>query len=184
MGGSTGLQINPRSLLIAQLTEDDLPYLVDFDCGDEEMNKFLREECYQEQELGCNSTTLLFYNGQLAAFVSICADKINLEDYEESGLPRKAVPAIKVARLGRAVEFREYGFGKIMLDHALNTAFDLYSLIGARFVTLDAYPPRVPYYRACGFIENPVPKGARPRDTVSMRRDIFLPLISDTEGTG
>lgn len=166
------MQVNPRSLLITRLATEDLPYLETFDCGDEEMNRFLRTECFQEQELGLNSTTLLFFNGQLAAFVSLCADKLALNDFEEEGLPRKSVPAIKVARLGRDRKFAQYKFGRLLMYEVFSIALDIAdNHLGVRYITLDAYPNRVDFYESLGFVDNE--PNRKDRRTISMRRDIY-----------
>ncbi len=45
----------PRQFFVL-MTEDDLPHLNDFDCGDEEMNLFLRDDCFDEQKRSLNAT--------------------------------------------------------------------------------------------------------------------------------
>ena len=140
------------------------------------MNRFFREECYEEQQLGLNSTYVLYYNGELAAFCSVCADKLILADNEQEGmeLPRGVVPAIKVARLGRSVKFKEFGFGSYMLDYVRYRAIQLSETdLGVRLITLDAYPHRVEYYISKGYVVNQ--KQHKKASTVSMRLDIFNP---------
>lgn len=85
-----------------------------FDCGDEELNGFLQEAALDEQEQKLNRTILLYYKGELAAYCSLCADSIRLSESEaqDSSLPRKVVPAIKIARLARDARFKNMGFGR------------------------------------------------------------------------
>lgn len=165
-----------QRLFFVPLTADDLQHIESFDCGDDEMNTFIRQECYDEQECNLNATYLMYQGGDLVAFCSICADRLILghTERDEAELPRAVVPAIKIARLGRSVAFRNGGFGTMMLKAVHRKILDLASQIGARFMTLDAYLPRVPYYESLGFIKNS--NQGKNIPTVSMRKDIYEPL--------
>lgn len=166
--------INPKAILLARLAEEDLQHLVNFDCNDEEMNRFLKEEAYKEQCAGLNNTILLYYKGDLAAFCSVCCDSIPLSNQERSdNFPPYKIPAIKLARLGRHHKYKDYGFGKRLVEYVKNMAYELsQTQIGVRFITLDAYPERVKFYRDLDFTENEkVNQGNR--TTISMRADIF-----------
>ena len=168
------MDVAPRSLLVARMDETDIEPLEAFDCGDDEMNRFLKEECFEEQSLGLNSTYVLYYKGELAAFCSICADKISLssDEQEQASLPRKSAPAIKIARLGRSVSFRGHEFGRFMVEYVHFQVLTLRQAVGVRYLTLDAYPSRVAYYESLGFAQNLAHRNPKSH-TVSMRKDIF-----------
>jgi len=172
----TKTEINPKAILLARLTEEDLPHLANFNCGDTEMNQFLKEESFEEQKRGLNSTILLYYKGELAAFCSICCDSITLspEERETAGqLPPYKNPAIKLARLGRDIQYKKYGFGEKPVDYVKDLALNLCeSQLGVRFITVDAYCNKVDFYRNLDFTENQRLQTNK-RSTVSMRADIF-----------
>jgi hypothetical protein len=120
--------INQKAVLLMRLSEAELHDLEAFDCGDTEMNSFLKAEAYSEQESGMNSTILLYYRGQLAAFCSVCCDSIPLskkEREEEKIEATYKVPAIKIARLGRALKYRDYGLGSFLIDYVKDVALNL-----------------------------------------------------------
>jgi len=151
--------------------------LANFDCGDTEMNQFFLDEAYEEQEKGLNSTTLLFFKGEIAAFVSICCDAIPLNTNEQAqiDIQRSKVPAIKIARLGKHIKFEKCSFGRFLIDYVKDLAYRLHTtVLGIRFITLDAYPDKINYYENSGFIRN-IQANSRKRDdgAVSMRSDIF-----------
>ncbi|MDI6711115.1 MAG: GNAT family N-acetyltransferase [Bacillota bacterium] len=161
---------------MARLTEEELPDLAKFDCGDEKMNCFLKDEAFDEQERGMNSTILLYYEGALVAFCSICSDSIRLsrEEREAEGVSYYKVPAIKIARLGRDIRFRGRYFGAWLVEYVKGLAFRLSKTqLGVRFITLDAYPDRVKYYESLGFMQNEEESRRRSCSTVSMRADVF-----------
>lgn len=171
----TDRMINPKAIHLARLTDVELPDLVNFDCNDSEMNRFIKEEALEEQERGMNNTFLLYYEGGLAAFCSICSDSIPLSKSErkDEGIIYYKVPAIKIARLGRDVQYKGKGLGAWFIGYIKSIAFELSKTkLGVRFLTLDAYPARVDYYRCLGFVRNEA-MIRKDQSTVSMRADIF-----------
>jgi len=67
------LRYNPEAILLARLSKED--DLASFDCGEEDMNAFLKEDALMQQQMFLNSTILLFYEGNLAGYCSIMAKK-------------------------------------------------------------------------------------------------------------
>ncbi|MCL6477057.1 MAG: GNAT family N-acetyltransferase [Peptococcaceae bacterium] len=172
---SMQFNFNIEDVELARLTRDDFSNLANFDCDDSEMNTFFREEVFYEQEIGMNTTFLLYYKGNIAAACSICCDGITLSptEKEDEGVPYLKVPAIKIARLGRDKKYRNLGLGKFLVQLVKQLAFELNdNSVGVRYLTLDAYPKRVEYYQQeLGFVVNERRVGKnRP---VSMRADIF-----------
>lgn len=169
-------ELNLKAILLAKLTEEEIGDLANFSCGDDEMNRFLENEAYHEQQLGMNCTTLMYYEGILAGFYSICNDSLKLSENEQSDdLIYTTVPAIKIARLGRDVSFRDLEIGKFLISHVIHKALEIDSeLCGVRMITLDAYPHRVEYYEFLGFKRNEHRMyNGKHRSTISMRYDIY-----------
>lgn len=170
------IKLNPKAILLAKLTEEEFGDLANFNCGDAEMNDFFKNEAYNEQELGMNNTTLLYYEGSLAGFYSICTDSIKLSDDEKSeDLIYTNVPAIKIARVGRDVTFKGLQVGSFLIKHVIHRALEIDNdLCGVRMITLDAYPHRVEYYESLEFKRNQHRMyNGKGRITVSMRYDIY-----------
>ncbi|MGE5396057.1 MAG: hypothetical protein ACM3MK_00825, partial [Chitinophagales bacterium] len=119
--------INPKAILLVRLSEDDLSYLVEFNSEDTEIDLFLKQEALKEQSNGLNSTILLYYAGKLAGYCSICCDSISLtrEEREQDELNYYRIPAIKIARLGRDIKFKNHGFGAFLIDYIKDVAFEL-----------------------------------------------------------
>lgn len=162
--------MNPKAILLMSLTEKELPDLPTFDCGSKETNNFLLNEAFGEQERGLNTTTLVYYNGILAAFLSLCCDSIHLNK-EETGEAAIAVPAIKI-RYAIDRRFKDYeGLDSFIIDYARNVAFELWtSKVGVRFLTLDADLSQESYFSQKGFVRN---RSNDTGETISFRMDIF-----------
>ncbi len=168
----SSFEFNMKALLLAGLTAEDSADLANFNCGDDELNRFLQEEALNEQEQKLNKTVLLYYKGELAAYCSLCADSIRLSDSEmqDDGLPRSVAPAIKIARLARDRSFKEMGFGRFLIKYAVILTNDLTDSMGMRYITVDAYPGKLDFYRSVGFVPNEAYKSRA--QNVSMRLDI------------
>ena len=88
-------------------------------------------------------------------------------------------PAVKIARLGRNVRFKNKGISAHLFN-SLKLFFTKDNRTGCRFLTLDAYPAKVGLYEHCGFIKTLHDDDARPQRTVSMLYDL-LPFTPDAD---
>lgn len=164
---------DPDKIDLVKLSEENVPDLERFGCGDRAMNRFLKREALEEQSGGLNITVLLYYDGLLTGFCSICADAIKLTDEEQGELPYNVIPAVKIARIGVDKRMQKRGFGIFLVDYVKDLAYELSETkLGVRFVTLDAYPERVVYYERLDFVRNEHEDNVG-RNTVSMRAEIL-----------
>lgn len=116
----------------------------------------------------------------IVCYFSLAADSIRLktEEKEESGLPRlHDYPALKLARLATNEEFQNHGFGTKALEWTVGLAQHFnddhrHDGLGCRFVTVDAYPQSIGFYKKFGFVEN-VEGAGKKRANVSLRYDVL-----------
>jgi hypothetical protein len=117
-----------------------------FDCGDNDLNDFIRNDAwnYQQELL---SVTYLFEGseGDVAAFFSVSNDALRDNDFEKwNNLSRKVAnrkrrkeyPAVKIGRLG--VSTKQRGIGSEIIIFIKNW-FTTENKTGCRFVLVDAY---------------------------------------------
>jgi GNAT superfamily N-acetyltransferase len=171
----------PASLASLQIVPFD-PKIHDvsgFDCGDPDLNDFLKNDAagYQDEHLSC--TRLAFLEGTLVGYLTMLADCIVLKSGEKRRLIdfHRSVytfAALKIGRIGVQKELqRKYRIGTQLLKYAISLAIRLNQElhIGCRFVTLDAYPKSIGWYEKNGFVFNK--HYASPEKThPSMRFDI------------
>jgi GNAT superfamily N-acetyltransferase len=157
--------------------------LSSFDCGDGELDDFLRSDAlgYQEQYLA--NTTLMLVDKDIAGYFSLAADAIRLsadeKDHGEIHARLSHFPALKIARLAVHAESQGRGYGSLAVEYCVGLARHLndehrHDGIACRFVTVDAYPDAVDWYRRFGFVENQA-RRSKKRQTVSLRLDA-LPI--------
>lgn len=154
----------------------------------EEMEIFLKEEAYSEQELGMNTTYLFLddKSGKILAYVSLCNDAINLEfqERENEGITYGSAPALKIARLAVDVSAMRQGIGKHMIEFSAYQAQLIREHSGIFFLTLDCYAHRVSFYEAIGFVQNLIQPVVLPYDSpISMRMglDLYLEKVGVDE---
>ncbi len=122
-----------------------------------DMDNFLHNEAFDEQEKGLSRTYLFVdVDGKLSAYLSLCNDAIRLEfeERDNMSLPYATIPAMKVARLAVDVTKRGKGTGYYALQFAVYVAQAVRDYSGVVFLTLDCYEHRVSYYERFGFRRN------------------------------
>jgi ribosomal protein S18 acetylase RimI-like enzyme len=133
-----------------------------FDCDDSDLNDFLKSDAakYQSEHLSC--TRLAFLDGVIVGYLTILADCIILKSGEKRHLfdfhqSVYTFSALKIGRIGVQKELqRKNHIGTQLLKYAISLAIRLNQElhIGCRFITLDAYPRSIGWYKKNGFAFN------------------------------
>jgi len=87
-------------LVIEKITPSD--DLSGFNCGDEDLNEFLKKDSLEQMAKQLNVTYLCKYNNKIIAFFTLSSDsiKINRDDKHIVGINYSEYPALKLGRLG------------------------------------------------------------------------------------
>lgn len=153
-----------------------------------DMEDFLKNEAFDEQEKGLSRTYLFVDESEkLIAYLSLCNDAIRLEFEERDNmdLPYATIPAIKVARLAVNTKHQGRGIGKEALQFAIFISQTVREYSGVVFLTLDCYEHRVSYYENFGFQRNLYQPVVLDYDSpVSMRLYIDKYLSGDVKDEG
>jgi len=182
------------NLIIRKFSEEHLPLVDAFFCTEtpimlleynaktrkrilkhsNEMEIFLKDEAYEEQEKGLNTTHLFIDTdaNKIAAYISLCNDSIGLEleERNDMGLAYTTVPAIKIARLAVASDYQGNGIGKLLIQFSAYMGRKIKEMSGLAFITLDCYEHRVSFYESIGFVKNLIQPIVLPYDApISMR---------------
>lgn len=148
----------PGSSLI-RLTQDyEFKY---FDCGDTDLNDFLRNDSKSYARKLLAVTYILENDTEIIAFFSLLNDKITVQDVDSGNKWKKLFkavtgksfsshPAMKIGRLGVSNNFKGQGIGTIILDY-IKELFITNNRTGCRFITVDAYGASLTFYERNGF---------------------------------
>ena len=133
--------------------------LNDFDCGDDELNNFLKEDALKLQKSKLSLTKLIICDGEIIGYISLLTDgikirkikneKIKLDIKEQLDIreKNKLLPAVKIGRLALDKEFLGKGLGTLILrDILFNLKKFSETKIGFRFVIVEGYAKAVNFY--------------------------------------
>ncbi len=109
--------------------------LNNFDCEDEDINDFIKNDAYGYQEKKIAITTVFIYNEEIIGFYSSAADSIKLNESEEilhsiDDKPIREFPAIKIARVGRDKTYAKMSVGHNILKYAIGQILACSELVG------------------------------------------------------
>lgn len=157
----------------------------DFDCGDADLNEFLRDDAVTYLTELLSVTYLVMDEKRVAGFFSLSNDKLTCAPDEDGTkatwnrlqrtIPnkkrRKSYPAVKVGRLGVCADMQRSGLGRQILDW-LKILFLTANRTGCRFITVDAYNNP----RTIGFYERNDFRFLTPADEKADTRQMYFDL--------
>lgn len=138
--------------------------LTTFDCGDEDLNKFLLDDAKPSQELRIANTFILEADdGRIAAYFCLLSDKVSKDEVIGSrwkkvrarfpkGKQFRSYPSVKIGRLAVSLDFRGQNVGSDMMDKLVKKLQGERNALAFRFITVDAYLSAVPFYEKNGFL--------------------------------
>ena len=157
----------------------------DFDCGDADLNEFLRDDATTYLAELLSVTYLVMDGKRVSGFFSLSNDKLTCAPDEDGtkaswnrlqrSIPnkkrRKSYPAVKVGRLGVCADMQHGGVGRQILDW-LKIHFLTGNRTGCRFITVDAYNNP----RTIGFYERNEFRSLTPVDAKADTRQMYFDL--------
>jgi ribosomal protein S18 acetylase RimI-like enzyme len=149
-----------------------------FDCGSEPLNAFLRQTARQHAERGISRTFVLVEEDAAAPkrilgffSLNLCQLKVDALPPEDAKRFPRAVPGVRLGRLGVAKEFQRQGFGKTLLIGAMTKFMEIFHTAGGVGLFVDAKDQEARrYYERFGFVS-----------LSSNELELFLPVKSIQE---
>ena len=137
--------------------------LTAFDCGDDELNKFLFEDAKPSLELRIANTFILEDNGCIAAYFCLLNDKVSKDEVIGSrwkkiraNFPRdkqfRSYPTIKIGRFAVSKNYHGKHIGTWLIAKLKSILATEGSRSAFRYITVDAYLSAVPFYEKNGFV--------------------------------
>jgi GNAT superfamily N-acetyltransferase len=115
--------------------------LDDFDCGKEDLNRFLKRQAWNNQQARSTQTYVVAKELRVHGYYSLSAGSITYDQATErvkKGLARHPIPVILLARLAVDVSIHGRGVGSALLKDALLRAAQAADTIGARALLVHA----------------------------------------------
>ncbi len=152
------IRIDESGIEIVKLREDGIHLVEGFDCGDVDLNEFLKKDSLTYLEGKLAVTYLLLHEGNLRGFFCVSNDSIPLGGkdrrvLQKLGKRQKTYPALKIGRLGIQKEFQNKGFGTFIVNYVVGMALIHSKKVGCRYIAVDAYDNKrsLSFYKKNGF---------------------------------
>jgi GNAT superfamily N-acetyltransferase len=146
-----------EALQIEKLRRD---HAVDaFDCGREELNRFLIRFAYPNQQAGASQTYLGLAGEEVIGFYTLVVGQVAYAGAPErltKGLARHPVPIMLLARLAVSTAWQGRGVGAGLLKDAMRRTLQAADIAGIRAFAVHAKDEAARgYYERFGFIPSP-----------------------------
>jgi len=132
-----------------------------FDCGDEQVNRFLREQALQDHERNLSRTMVLINEGGDSARI-IGYHTLVMAHVKQEEIPgdrpkiKRGIPVILLGQLGIDKEFQRRRYGELLLMDAQARVDEVSRRTGVRAMMLDARNDRLAqWYEEHDFIRFP-----------------------------
>jgi GNAT superfamily N-acetyltransferase len=115
--------------------------LDDFDCGKEDLNRFLIRQAWNSQQVMSAQTYVLAKDLRVLGYHSLAAGSVDHGEATErvkKGMARHPIPVILLARLAVDASLQGKGVGSALLKDALQRAALAANTIGARALLVHA----------------------------------------------
>ena len=133
-----------------------------FDCGDSEVNLFLREKALQDHERDLSRTMVLSDDDDTSAKPVIGYHTLIMVQVRQEEIPRdrprikRPIPVILLGQIGIDRKFAGRGFGDLLLTDAQARCDEISRKVGVRALMLDARSERLAeWYAKHDFIRFP-----------------------------
>ena len=137
--------------------------LKNFDCGDEDLNDFLKNHALKEQNKKLNVTHLITYKNSIVGYFSLLTDKVNVKDIKNEEIKEsiiqnlknkyKTIPSVKIGRLAIDKKYAKQGIGSFILEHLIITLNEISKKdIGFRLITVEGYAEAYHFYTTNNFV--------------------------------
>jgi GNAT superfamily N-acetyltransferase len=150
----------------------------EFDCGNEELNSWLRRHAVASQDMDSARTFVLVDDVRVLGYFSLTMGSVLRAEAPASlvrGLPGYPVGVVLLARLAVDTSAQGEGLGGLLLAEALRRAVTAGDAAAARLVVVDAIDDAaVEFYRRHGFLAVP----EHPRRLYRRMKDIRKSLES------
>lgn len=129
----------------------------DFDCGVEDLNRFLKQYAFQNQKKHFVRTYVGLQSRKIVGYYSLAFGEVRQEAAPATlarGAGKYRLPAIILARLAVDKEFQGMGVGAGLLKDAILRAKQAEQIAGLRVILVHAKDERAKsFYAKFGFIE-------------------------------
>lgn len=140
------------------LNQDEVSTLSLYDCSDSDLNDFYHNDCEMHRQQRMAETYVFTEHGIIVALISFSNDAVGLSPKVKKRLlplpmrHYKAIPAVKIARLGVVSRCQRMGIGSLLINFC-KRLYVTDNRTGCRLLSVDAYNNErvIKFYKKNGF---------------------------------
>jgi len=109
--------------------------IIEFNCGNHDLNRFLKKHAYINQLSGNSTTYVSCHNSKVTGFYTITLASVSHKQAPQNvseDQPRYPIPVILLARLAVDLQYQKKGLGKGLLKDAMLRAIMVADIAGCR----------------------------------------------------
>jgi GNAT superfamily N-acetyltransferase len=130
-----------------------------FDCGREELNRYLLRYAWANQQAGAAQTYVGLVESAVVGYYTLAVGQVTREEAPErlaKGLARHPVPIMLLARLAVSSSWQGQGVGKALLRDAMQRTIQAADIAGIRAFAVHAKDDKAKrFYEKFDFIPSP-----------------------------
>ncbi len=128
---------------------DDLVF-DDFNCSNEEVNKFLKEQASAETRDDLTKVFVVRAKTRVIAYVAVMCSHYR---YKPSGYSREfRVPGLLIGQLGVDARFERKKIGSMLIDYCISIAMEIKRYAACRIIYVESFDDAVEFYRKHNFV--------------------------------
>ena len=119
--------------------------LDDFDCGDRQVNEFLKEKAKDQQERFVTKVYVMRKDNEIIGYYAVFCSHFRV-DLPEDRKFEFNVPGVCMGQLGIDNRYKRKGLGTEMIKHCVSLAHKINKMAACRIIWLMAYDSVIDYY--------------------------------------
>ena len=130
-----------------------------FDCGDERMNRWLRESALEADRRNTARTFVLAEDKRVLGYYALTAGSVTASNLPSKlgSMPRHPIPVFLLARSAVDLSVQGAGYGRALVRDAVIRSLAANREIAGVCLMVEALNPRVKkFYSTLGFLESPI----------------------------
>ena len=114
-----------------------LPYNINFDSGDDDLNEFLYKESIEYCKSNLAVVYLVFYENKIIGYFSLSSDSVKVN--KKLDIKLKYYPSMKIGRLAVDKKYQSGGIGTWIIWWVIGLTKKIRKSNGIRYISVDAY---------------------------------------------